>query len=198
MWTRTANRWLADQKAVSGSSQLGCNCRGRERLAATQICTRKRNLSTRQKTGSRKARRPIKRRHQHRLTHRKFLPTIFRNIGIAYDWHTLTDALGRALIANCSTASRAAGMPGSGATFRAGIEKPGMAGEAGQVPGRLPAFPGEREAAGLDRPAPVETRTTPPAEADGQMRLLEQSCAGDGISSGTHAGRSQTGSIIVR
>ena len=91
------------------------------------------------------------------MTHRKFLPTIFRNIGIAYDWHTLTDALGRALIANWRDASRAAGLPGGGTAFRGGIENAGRSGAIGtvqgEVRGRLPAFPGEREAAGLDRPA---------------------------------------------
>jgi len=103
------------------------------------------------------------------------LNAVVQQHGIAYDWHTLTDALGRALNANWSTASRAAGMPGVGTQVRGGTQsgRPVDYGRAGEVPRRLPAFPGEREAAGLDRPAPGETRITPPAEGDGQMRLLE-------------------------
>ena len=103
------------------------------------------------------------------------LNSVVQHHGIAYDWHTLTDALGRALIANWSTASRAAGMPGVGTQVRGGTQsgRPVDSGRAGEVQRRLPAFPGEREAAGLDRPAPGNARQTPPVEEDGQMRLLE-------------------------
>jgi hypothetical protein len=69
--------------------------------------------------------------------------------GIAYHWKTLTDALGRAFAAEWKNASNLAGMPSSGGS---GGKQPNVARDSQNVTSArqsLPAFPGEKAAAGL-------------------------------------------------
>jgi hypothetical protein len=76
------------------------------------------------------------------------LNAVLQHHGIAYHWRTLTDALGRALATDWTNASNLAGMPGSGGSGREVLPRDtGGAGVDSRRP--LPAFPGEKAAAGL-------------------------------------------------
>jgi hypothetical protein len=69
--------------------------------------------------------------------------------GIAYHWKTLTDALGRALATDWKNASDLAGIPSGG---RSAAAKPTVTRDSqNDTSARqsLPAFPGEKAAAGL-------------------------------------------------
>lgn len=71
---------------------------------------------------------------------------VVRNIGIAYDWHTLTDALGRSLAANWRRArAMSESRPVGGAAGPQAAAQSALAGPDGRT---LPALRGEIEAAG--------------------------------------------------
>lgn len=73
------------------------------------------------------------------------LNTVVRNIGIAYDWHTLTEALGRSLAANWRRArTMSKYRTDSGRARSQDAAQSALAGPAGRT---LPAFRGELEAA---------------------------------------------------
>jgi hypothetical protein len=77
------------------------------------------------------------------------LNAVLQHHGIAYHWRTLTDALGRAFAAEWKDASDITGMPGSRGSDRAVLPRDtGGAGVDSRRP--LPAFPGEKAAAGLE------------------------------------------------
>ena len=76
------------------------------------------------------------------------LNAVLQYHGIAYHWRTLTDALGRAFAAEWKDASDITGMPGSRGSGREVLPRDtGGAGVDSRRP--LPAFPGEKAAAGL-------------------------------------------------
>ena len=95
------------------------------------------------------------------------LNAVLQYHGIAYHWQTLTDALGRALATDWTNASNLAGMPGSGGS---GAAKPTVTrGSQNDTSAQqsLPAFPGEKAAAGLE-PGSKQT-PAPRIESNGQM-----------------------------
>lgn len=74
------------------------------------------------------------------------LNTVAGNLGIAYDWHTLTDALARSLAANWRRArAMSEGRANRGGEGPQDATQPALAGPDGRS---LPAFRGEIEAAG--------------------------------------------------
>lgn len=76
------------------------------------------------------------------------LNAVLQYHGIAYHWKTLTDALGRAFAAEWKDASDIEGMPGSrGGGTEVLPRDTGGTGVDSRRP--LPAFPGEKAAAGL-------------------------------------------------
>jgi hypothetical protein len=76
------------------------------------------------------------------------LNAVLQYHGIACHWKTLTDALGRAFAAEWKDASDIAGMPGSRGSGNEVLPRDtGGAGVDSRRP--LPAFPGEKAAAGL-------------------------------------------------
>ena len=94
------------------------------------------------------------------------LNAVLQYHGIAYHWKTLTDALGRAFAAEWKDASDITGMPGSRGGGREVLPRDtGGTGVDSRSP--LPAFPGEKAAAGLE-PGSKQT-PAPRIESNGQM-----------------------------
>jgi len=95
------------------------------------------------------------------------LNAVLQYHGIAYHWQTLTDALGRALATDWTNASNLAGMPGSGGSGGKQPNSTSVSSSNAATRQSLPAFPGEKAAAGLEpssKPTPA-TRI----ESNGQM-----------------------------
>ena len=99
---------------------------------------------------------------------------VVQDLGIAYDWRTLTDALARALTSNWSKAKNLAKVPGERVGIRQSVEG-GRSVNTGST-SSLPAFPGEIEAASQQAPAQdtfsfsigsvhPELKTTAPGDA---------------------------------
>ena len=94
------------------------------------------------------------------------LNAVLQHHGIAYHWRTLTDALGRAFAAEWEDASDITGMLGSGGSGNEVLPRDtGGTGVDSRRP--LPAFPGEKAAAGLE-PGSKQT-PAPRIESNGQM-----------------------------
>ena len=78
------------------------------------------------------------------------LNAVLQHHGIAYHWRTLTDALGRALATDWTNASNLAGIPGSGGSGGKQPNTSSVSSSNNAAHQSLPAFPGEKAAAGLE------------------------------------------------
>jgi hypothetical protein len=77
------------------------------------------------------------------------LNAVLQYHGIACHWKTLTDALGCALATDWTNASNLAGMPGSGGSGGKQPNSTIVSSSNAAAQQSLPAFPGEKAAAGL-------------------------------------------------